>query len=370
MKNYQKKLGFIFFLSIGIFAFLLAYHKNFFSSNTSLAYQNSNQNINNATNPPTQTLASTTTFPVSQPKQTTIQFFGDIMLDRNVAKNMNNQGLDYIFAKIKDNKETFFPPSDLLIANLEGAFAPKRVPTTKSIAFRFDPKLALELKNWSFDVVSLANNHSLDMGRANTDFTRATLKSAGIGYFGDQTREGADYSYVTTTQSGLKFAFIGLNNTDHPLDMTKVLAAIKQARQNADYVIAMMHWGAEYKNVSRQAERDLAHRLIDSGADAIIGSHPHVVEEAEIYKDKPIFYSLGNFIFDQYFSTETQQGLSLIFRFSDKELKTIDLLPFYGKNSQVMPMFGKQKDDFLSTFIKNSRLDGTKLISTTLEITP
>ncbi len=358
----KQKMVCLCLVLFSFFSVIFNYHEKKISSTVSLAYQDPSLTLNTTTTAP-QTLVSTTTLPVNEPKPTTLQFFGDIMLDRNVAKNMSAQGLDYIFANIKDHPETLFPPSDLLVANLEGAFAPKRVPTTKSIAFRFDPKLANDLARWGFDVVSLANNHSLDMGRTNTDFTRETLKKVRIGYFGDQTREGAQYSYATTTQNGLKFAFIGLNNTDHPLNMPQVVAAIQQAKQQADYVIAVMHWGVEYQALSHPTQRDLAHRLINSGVDAVIGSHPHVVEEAEIYKDKPIFYSLGNFIFDQYFSTETQQGLSVIFRFSGKKLTTIDLLPFYGKNSQVMVMTEKQKNDFFSTFIKNSRLADKKIIN-------
>ncbi|HLD60830.1 MAG TPA: CapA family protein, partial [Patescibacteria group bacterium] len=118
-----------------------------------------------------------------------IQFFGDMMLDRNVAKVMGTKGLDYLFANVQGEKR-IFGDADLLIANLEGPFASKRVATSKSIAFRFDPKLAEQLKKYGFDGVSLANNHSYDMGRANVAFTRETLKKAGVGYFGDELLEG------------------------------------------------------------------------------------------------------------------------------------------------------------------------------------
>ena len=100
-----------------------------------------------------------------------LQFFGDMMLERNVAKAMGADGLDYLFKEIKAQENRFFWGMNILSANLEGPFAPKRIATTKEIAFRFDPSLAKELKSYGFTMFNLANNHMLDMGWANLDFT-------------------------------------------------------------------------------------------------------------------------------------------------------------------------------------------------------
>jgi poly-gamma-glutamate synthesis protein (capsule biosynthesis protein) len=292
-----------------------------------------------------------------------IQFFGDIMLDRNVAKNMGKDGLDYLFKNLYGEDKGLYPITDLTIANQEGPYAPARVPTTKSIAFRFDPNLAPQLKKYGFTAVSLANNHSLDMGWKNVDFTEKTLDQNNVGHFGNQLKENKTLTWISKIPGKKdQVAFIGLNNTDHPLDMLKVYEAIKDAKQHSRYVIVFMHWGVEYKNISNDAQRNLAHLLIDKGVDAVIGAHPHVVEEAELYKNKPIFYSLGNFIFDQYFSEETQEGLSVGLILQDGAVKSAYLFPMYGVKSQVQLMEEERRDKFLEWFNENSRMGGKKFV--------
>lgn len=298
-----------------------------------------------------------------------IQFFGDIMLDRSVAKNIGKKGLDYLFEYFYGPEKGLYHHANLIVANLEGPFAPSRVPTTKSIAFRFDPILASQLKKYEFDVVSLANNHTLDMGKQNVDFTRETLKKQNIGFFGYQTKENKDLTWIAEIPSKEdKVAFIGLNNTDHPLDMSKVSEAIIDAKQKAKYVIVFMHWGVEYKRISRDQERNLARLLIDKGVDVVIGAHPHVVQEMELYKEKPIFYSLGNFIFDQYFSTETQEGISVGLILQDGKVKQISVFPFYGQKSQIRLMEGSRLQKFFEWWNKNSRINSKKFEKGRLKI--
>lgn len=267
---------------------------------------------------------------LSASKSVSLQFFGDMMLERNVARAMGTSGLDYLLGDLRGKENRFFAGMDLIVANLEGPFAPARIQTSKSIAFRFDPALAGQLKKYNFGAFSLANNHLLDMGWKNLDFTKKILEQNDLGYFGDQWREGPEYTLLEGS-----VAFIGINNTDHNLDMKKLKEALDEARHNAEYVIVMPHWGVEYQQTSNQNQRDLAHWLIDNGADAVVGSHPHVTQEMKIYKDAPIFYSLGNFIFDQYFSKETQEGLSVGLILQDGKVKKIYQFPFYGEKSKV-----------------------------------
>lgn len=284
--------------------------------------------------------------------EVSLQFFGDIMLDRNVAKVMSTSGLDYILAKLKGQENRFLWGTDLMIANLEGPFAVKRVQTSKEIAFRFDPLLAPQLKNYGFGLFSLANNHAIDMGWSNFDFTKTVLAAAGLNYFGDELREGPEYSWIGDV-GGYKIAFIGLNNTDHVLKMSEVEKAITEAKKTADYVIIDTHWGTEYKEQSNENQQYLAHWLIDNGADAVIGGHPHVVEEMETYKGKPIFYSLGNFIFDQYFSKETQEGISVGLILGENGVKKVYVFPFYSEKSQPQLMRGQMRDDFIKKYNLN-----------------
>lgn len=266
-------------------------------------------------------------------KTVSLQFFGDMMLERNVERAMGTSGLDYLLGDLRGKENRFFDGVDLFIANLEGPFAPERVPTTKSIAFRFDPQLAGQLKKYNFDVFSLANNHLLDMGWKNLDFTKKILEQNGLKYFGDQLREGPEYTLITEGEE--KIAFIGVNNTDHNLDMKKLKEALEKAATEAKYVIVMPHWGTEYQSVSNKYQRDLARWLIDNGATAVIGGHPHVTQETETYNGAPIFYSLGNFIFDQYFSKETQEGFSVGLILENGKVKSYKIFPFYGVKSKV-----------------------------------
>lgn len=303
--------------------------------------------------------------PAVQPepeKVVSIQFFGDMMLDRNVAKVMATSGLDYLFEKAR-GEENLFRNTDLLIANLEGPFAPKRISTGKTIAFRFDPALAVQLKEYGFDGFSLANNHSYDMGAKNVTFTRETLKNNDLAYFGDELKEGSAYTWIAEENLPFKIAFLGLHNTYHELDREKITEAIGKAKiDGAKVVIANVHWGEEYKTSSNKKQQTLARWLVDSGVDLVIGHHPHVVQEAEIYKNKPIFYSLGNFIFDQYFSRETQTGISVVLKYSkDGQAQSAELVPFVGINSQVVVMTSTAREAFLTAFQKNSRLDGRSL---------
>jgi len=291
-------------------------------------------------------------------KQVTIQFFGDIMLDRSVAKAMGSDGLDYIFAKDK----SIFTDTDLTIANLEGPFAPARIQTSKTIAFRFDPKLAEQLKSYGFDIFSMANNHGFDMGRKNVDFTRQVLNENGLGYFGDEYSVDKNYTYTVGEERGMPFkiAFVGLNATEGGLDMDKVKQVIDDAGKQAKFVIVNIHWGEEYKRNSNKKQQDIARKLIDLGASAIIGHHPHVIQEVEVYKGRYIFYSLGNFIFDQYFSADTQEGMSVIMNLQEDGNVDAQVVPFFSKKSQVERMTGDQKQGFFDWLKKNSRLEDKK----------
>lgn len=235
-------------------------------------------------------------------------FLGDMMLDRSVALRIKERGFEDLLRAFRE--EGRFEQYDLVIANLEGPFSEQRIKTTKSIAFRFDPALAPELRWLGIDAVSLANNHAFDMGTAAYAKTQELLSEQGTVYFGHPT--GAGDEAVTVIESrGERVALVGFNTTFHTLTERVMTDRVRLAREQADYVVVFMHWGDEYKEVHNATQEKLAHALIDAGADAVIGAHPHVVQDSETYAGKPIYYSLGNFIFDQYFSAPTQQGIGV-----------------------------------------------------------
>lgn len=290
----------------------------------------------------------------------TLQLFGDMMLERSVEANFGDRGLDYVFEKIKGQDNRFFFGADLFVANLEGPFAPFRIDTSKSIAFRFDPKLAAQLKRYNFSAFSLANNHALDMGEKNYDFTKKILADNGLAYFGHQSKEGVDYTWIAGEKEGLseKVAFIGINSTDHLVNKEKIKEAIVDAQQQARYVVAYIHWGNEYERLSHVNQQSFGRWLVDNGVTAVIGMHPHVIQEMELYQSSPIFYSLGNFVFDQYFSRDTQEGISVGLDLQDGKVKRVYVFPFYSVKSQNILMGQSAQAEFFQRWNMNSRLDG------------
>jgi len=280
-------------------------------------------------------------------KDPTISFlgFGDIMLDRSVRKLMDKNGLDYPFRNVVNELNGI----DYIFANFEGPIKEHQVRTSKSISFRFKPDVAEVIKNTGINIVSIANNHALDQGWGGRDDTMKFLKEVGVHYFGHPKNEFEDNAYMGKV-GDKTIAFIGFDDTIFKVDGAKVEQMVKELKQIADYVIVSVHWGVEYVHQPTKRKQWLAHLLVDSGADAVIGHHPHVVQTMEIYKNKPIFYSLGNFVFDQYFSQDTQEGLGVGMTLNKGEI-TVYLLPYSIPRSQPVFMDGEKKTQFLEKFI-------------------
>lgn len=285
-----------------------------------------------------------------------ILHFGDMMLDRNVKKQIDRHSADYLFEELL-GENSFFPNPDIIAANLEGAFADFKRRTAKSIAFCFDPTVLPAIKKYGFSVFNLANNHSADMGGAGFAETQKNLKNAGIEFYGEQYKVG-EPSRLIKKVGGKKLGFVGINDIAAKLDVKKALELVADTKTVVDFVIVNAHWGEEYKFLqSNQRQQELARLLIDKGADVVIGHHPHVIQEIEIYKNRPIFHSLGNFIFDQYFSTTTQQGLGLGLEFINGNTLVATIFPIESKSSRVRLMDGKQREELLSKIAEKSRLE-------------
>lgn len=277
----------------------------------------------------------------------TITFVGDIMLDRNVKTRMRLRGETYPFANVVGAP---YDSPDLLIGNLEGAIS-ERQPPANAIDFAFDDNTADLLKRYGFDAVSLANNHGLDQGRAGVVSTHTTLSRAGVGYFGDGVRD--DTEAWTTEVNGKTLAFFGYNIVGNEFDSTAAKAKIEQAVTEHDYVVVFMHWGAEYVPRPAESIQALGREFIDWGATAVVGAHPHVTQGMELWKQRPIFWSLGNFIFDQEWSTETQQGLVLTLSIGPADY-AVELFPVNIKESQPTLALGDDRAALLARFAERS----------------
>ncbi len=281
-----------------------------------------------------------------------LTFFGDMMLGRYVRTLMDNYGQDYPF----ENMDlAYLQTNDLLIANLEGPVAEKAISTTKSIAFRFLPDVVPLIKKYYFDAVSEANNHALDMGAQGLADSYRLLSEGGLTAFG-HPRDLGDKSVALYTVNGRKIALIGLNHTDFKLDKVAVVNKISELRDAGYQVIPFIHWGVEYKHTPSTEQVDLAHAFVDAGAVAVVGMHPHVVQSIEIYNNVPIFYSLGNAIFDQYFSQDTQEGLSFTMRLTSDQLR-IYLSPIKIERSQFRLMLPEERTEFLAKLAEWWRYD-------------
>lgn len=265
--------------------------------------------------------------------------FGDLMLDRDLKRLMNQHGNDYPFEKIFSEDGVNVSEYDLVSANLEGPVvsAPRRSDLFPQ--FAFDPEVAPGLlKKFGFNLFNLANNHTWDHNAKGWESTLKSLHEAGIATVG-HPKNNFDTDIFETEYHGIKVGFIGITDVlkPFPVDWVEAKKKVKELKSRNNFVVLMVHWGKEFKTESSLRQQDKAHGMIDAGVDLIIGHHPHVVQESEIYKDKYIYYSLGNFVFDQYFSKEAQEGLGLDVRLQLGGTVKIREIPFVIEKGQPKP---------------------------------
>lgn len=282
----------------------------------------------------------------------TMTAVGDVMLDRHVRQTIVKRGAAFPFADIAP-----LLTGDAVLANLEGPFTDNpSVATDTNLVFTFDPAVTPVLKHSGFTILSVANNHTLNFGQAGLDKTRRVLDDSDLAYFGDpKNRVG----FVRTASvHGRSVAWVGYNGLAAGLD--SVLEEIRSVRATADTVIVAAHWGNEYNRTFTARQQQTAHQFISAGADLVLGSHPHVVEPLEIYQGKLIAYSLGNFLFDQYFSEDTLQGLLLTLTISPSET-TASLQPIVTVGGQVRLLTGSKRDALLARLSRDSTVpDGLR----------
>lgn len=270
----------------------------------------------------------------SSSNQITLFFVGDIMLDRGVeymVEKYGNRNFKFPFLKIGD----YLQQADILFGNLEGPISDKGIKVGSIYSFRNNPKAIVGLTYAGFDILSIANNHIFDYGREAMEDTFLRLKEVEIDYVGGGFSETEAYSPVIKEIKGIKIAYLAYMNLGLKywaakenqsgiawLD-DKIVKNIKIAKEKANIVIVSMHFGEEYQPKPTLEQKYFAHLAIDSGADLVIGHHPHVIQPIEKYKEGYIAYSLGNFVFDQGFSKETMQGLLLKAIIEDSKIKEV-----------------------------------------------
>lgn len=266
---------------------------------------------------------------------------GDMMFDRYIRQVSYQKGGDYIFS-CKDAEGNslgdFLRKADLVLGNLEGPItenASVSMFTTpesnNNYIFTFPTETAELLAKNNIKLVSLANNHINNFGEIGISSTKKFLTEAGVEYFG---LPGNRESLVQQEDlNGHKISFVAYNEflpagqAGGSLLASETVQKIKEEKAKGQIVIVYAHWGEEYVPPPERVKR-LTRSFIDAGADIIIGSHPHIIQESEIYPSnssgqagKYIYYSLGNFIFDQYWNEEVSTGLVLKLKIKNKKIE-------------------------------------------------
>jgi len=268
-----------------------------------------------------------------------ILFAGDMMFDRSVRTTAEARGEDFLFECI----DPLLAASDITIANLEGPITPapsqsvgSAIGAPDNYVFTFPLSTAVLLERHHIALVNLGNNHIENFGEAGVETTIAALRDAGVGYFGDPLES----TVATTTIRGVSLAFINYNEFSAQGRSASGGAAattitqIKAARAKGELPIVYTHWGVEYAPTAPERIHELAHAFVDAGGVAVIGSHPHVIEDHETYHGAPIYYSLGNFIFDQYWNDAVTHGLMLEITFAPQGVERVREIPVILEHSR------------------------------------
>ncbi len=269
---------------------------------------------------------------------------GDMMFGRSIAHTFLAKGL---WTSLDQLGERVFWGTDAGIVNLEGPVSDTPVPDNvqpNNLIFNFPPETIPALHYLHVNGASQANNHSANAGAKGLATTRKLLLATGIQPFGGPGDDGID-KMATFKGQNLTLHVIGVHTLASTPDLKPLIQKLKQDPQAR--VLVFPHWGAEYQYKHGASQAKLAHDWVDAGADVVIGAHPHVIEDSELYKGRPIFYSMGNLLFDQDFSKETQQGLLVAGQFKNDGFSLFSL-PI--KSSQYKPsvMRGAGKATILS----------------------
>ncbi|GGA44755.1 capsular polysaccharide biosynthesis protein [Paenibacillus physcomitrellae] len=279
-----------------------------------------------------------------------LHFGGDTLFSGKAETKLENAGYDYPFQYVN----SLFTQDDLTVLNLETPVTyGGKGASDKQYVFKSSPKALEAMAEAGVDAVNLANNHTLDQGEEGLLDTLDHLKNAGIASVGAGVNADQAYAPQYFERKGIKIALFGFSRVlpkadwaagaSKPgiagvYDPTRAYAAIKAARQKADLILVITHWGKERVQQFDDTQTALAHGLIDAGADLVIGGHPHVLQGLEQYKGKWIAYSTGNFIFTRSTNEKTWETAVFEARCSKSGSCGMKLIPYTAELAQPVPM--------------------------------
>ncbi len=298
-----------------------------------------------------------------------LAFVGDVMVGRHVGEIIAQHGTAYPFSEVAP----ILHSADLAFGNLESPLttAPR---VAGGYDLRADPALAEAVALAGFDLLSVANNHATDNGRPGLLETIRVLADWAMASVGCGENLEAARGPWRTEINGLRLAFFayeGLRATYQAianaagcmwLDPEAAGRAIAETRSDADLIIVSVHWGEEYHSLPNAYQRRVAQQLADAGADIIIGHHPHVVQPVEWVQgeDRPhptlVAFSLGNFLFDQWFSDETMQSAVLLVVVGKHGVQEFGLVPTLSQQGRVFPSHGAPAEAVLGRLLPRDAL--------------
>ncbi len=261
---------------------------------------------------------------------------GDIMLGGRAAGALERRGIDYPFEAVLP----LLKRACIVLGNLEGPLARRSTRTARNYSYKVDPELAAALSRAGVNVLNLANNHALDCGRDGVLETIEALGSAGLAVIGAGVDRTAAHRPAVRQAGRWRVGLLGYywngryaatsdlpgTAVDDPEALESDIAAL---RDRADRIVVTFHWGVPYEREPAAETQAKARFAVDCGADAVIGHHPHIVQPFEIYRGRPIFYSVGNFLFGS--RNSHAEGLLVGIRFEETET-VVSAYPLYVKN--------------------------------------
>lgn len=295
--------------------------------------------------------------PEEEIKDTTIVLTGDVELSEYVQRNYDAGGINGV---VGDSLLKELQSADILEINNEFCFSERgeKAPD-KQYTFRVHPSYVSLLTDMGVDVCGLANNHVLDYGKDALSDTFTTLSNAQIEYTGAGVSHDDASKLVVKEVNGKKYGFlaasrvipVGSWNVDSSqpgvftcYDTTALCNSIAAAKQQVDYLFVCVHWGVEHTDELTDYQVANGHAYIDAGADAVIGAHPHVLQGMEYYNGKPIFYSLGNFIFNENISST----MAVKIKVTPSGEISYSILPAYATGAKTQMAEGDKNASILS----------------------
>jgi poly-gamma-glutamate synthesis protein (capsule biosynthesis protein) len=302
-------------------------------------------------------------FALHSPGKVTVTAVGDIMLERGLLEHIKQNGPEYPFEHVKGMLS-----GDFVIGNLEGPVSNEGFPLPKMFTFRFSPDVLRSLKGAGFNILGLANNHSMDYGRKALLDTIEFIKLNAMHPLGaaDRAADAAQPLYLE--KNGIKAAFLAFSvfpyegiyyDEDRPgialaRDSAGVSERVNAAAARADVMVVSFHWGKEFADYPSKLQIDMAHTAIDAGADLVIGHHPHVLQGIEKYKHGVVLYSLGNFVFDQANPRCRETAIARI-TLDANGVYSLEIIPLYITDGQPRLPDKEKAEDICRRVLRMSR---------------